>query len=221
MLPISAVKNNCIYKCNKKEVEYLTMKNNLEVYEKLEETYNEVLGLKDNVHKLLDIYKIFINLLVSEDNAFKEKRLRYLEAYIDKNLEIIFPNEGFKSKIDFDYSYNNQKVTLYLVDRENKIRIPSVCEGSFLQQLIGFSAAVGIIECLGSNKLYMDEAFSASSMENLTKISGLLKKLLDEGSQILIIEQKNDIFKDLPRREINIEKDAIDECVNILSVVDY
>ena len=67
----------------------------------------------------------------------------------------------------------------------------------------------------------MDEAFSASSMENLTKISSLLKKLIEEDFQILIIEQKNDIFKDLPRREINIAKDAIKESVKILSVTDY
>lgn len=218
---ISDLKNTCIYKCNKKEVEYLTMKNNLEVYERLQKAYTDVLNLKENVNTLLNVYKIFINLLVSEDNAFKEKRLRYLEAYIDKNLEIIFPNENFKSKIDFDYSYNNQKVALYLIDNEGKVRIPSVCEGSFLQQLIGFSAAVGIIECLGSNKLYMDEAFSASSMENLSKISGLLKKLLEAGSQIIIIEQKDDIFKDLPRREINIEKDAINGFVKVVNTTDY
>lgn len=197
------------------------LKKNKETYDSLMEAKEKIMEVSSDIETILSVYNLFLAVLANEDNAFKEKRLRYLEAYIDRNLEIIFPNEGFRSKIDFDYSYKKQKVALYLVDRYNKVRIPSICEGSLLQQLIGFSAAVGIVECMGANKLYMDEAFSASSMENLTKISALLKKLIDDDFQILIIEQKNDIFKDLPRREINLEKDAIEECARVVEIIDY
>lgn len=220
-MDISRLKARCNQLKNDKKVELQLAKDRSLRYEKLQNNYDMVCKLHGDVSNLKIIFNTFLKILAAEDNAFKQRRLKYLEAYIDRNLEVIFPNEGFRSKIHFDYSYNNQKVTLYLVDRYGKVRIPSVCEGSLLQQLIGFSAAVGIIECLGANKLYMDEAFSASSMENLTKISSLLKKLIEEDFQILIIEQKNDIFKDLPRREINIAKDAIKESVKILSVTDY
>ena len=92
-----------------------------------------VCKLHGDVSNLKIIFNTFLKILAAEDNAFKQRRLKYLEAYIDRNLEVIFPNEGFRSKIHFDYSYNNQKVTLYLVDRYGKVRIPSVCEGSLLQ----------------------------------------------------------------------------------------
>lgn len=221
MSDIFRIKSLCSSLKNEKQIELRLAEDRSAKYEKLQSDLEKLQSLNTDINTLKNIFSMFLKILATEDNAFKKKRLRYLEAYIDRNLEIIFPNEGFKSKIYFDYSYNKQKVALYLIDRYGKVRIPSVCEGSLLQQLIGFSAAVGIVECLGANKLFMDEAFSASSMENLTKISALLKKLIEEDFQILIIEQKNDIFKDLTRREINIAKDAIKESVQVLSITDY
>ena len=221
MSKLSMLRKQCNLEMNMVASKLAILKKNKETYDSLMEAKEKIMEVSSDIETILSVYNLFLAVLANEDNAFKEKRLRYLEAYIDRNLEIIFPNEGFRSKIDFDYSYKKQKVALYLVDRYNKVRIPSICEGSLLQQLIGFSAAVGIVECMGANKLYMDEAFSASSMENLTKISALLKKLIDDDFQILIIEQKNDIFKDLPRREINLEKDAIEECARVVEIIDY
>ena len=221
MSKLSMLRKQCNLEMNVVASKLAILKKNKETYDSLMEAKEKIMEVSSDIETILSVYNLFLAVLANEDNAFKEKRLRYLEAYIDRNLEIIFPNEGFRSKIDFDYSYKKQKVALYLVDRYNKVRIPSICEGSLLQQLIGFSAAVGIVECMGANKLYMDEAFSASSMENLTKISALLKKLIDDDFQILIIEQKNDIFKDLPRREINLEKDAIEECAKVVEIIDY
>lgn len=221
MSKLSMLRKQCNLEMNVVASKLAILKKNKETYDSLMEAKEKIMEVSSDIETILSVYNLFLAVLANEDNAFKEKRLRYLEAYIDRNLEIIFPNEGFRSKIDFDYSYKKQKVALYLVDRYNKVRIPSICEGSLLQQLIGFSAAVGIVECMGANKLYMDEAFSASSMENLTKISALLKKLIDDDFQILIIEQKNDIFKDLPRREINLEKDAIEECARVVEIIDY
>ena len=184
--------------------------------------YDKTKALYNDIKMLEKLYSIYVKFLTNEDHNFKQRRLEYLEKYIDSNLDIIFPNECFKSHIEFDYSYNSQKVSLTLIDREGKVRIPSICEGSLLQQLIGFSAAVAITECLGSNKFYMDEAFSASSMENKSKIADLLKKLVqDSGFQIILIEQSDDIYKDIPRREIYLNKDEITAEVSVVKTIDY
>ena len=191
-------------------------------YDEVKAKYDKTKDLLNDISTLKQLFSIFISLLTNEDHNFKERRVKYLEKYIDNNLDIIFPNECFKSKIDFDFSYNSQKVSLTLLDREGRERIPSVCEGSLLQQLIGFSAAVAIAECLGYDKFYMDEAFSASSMENKSKIANLLKKLVEEsGFQIILIEQSDDIYKDIPRREIYLKKDEITAAVSVVKTIDY
>ena len=109
----------------------------------------------------------------------------------------------------------NEMMKTLNIDALNK-RYPSELSGGQKQRVSMVRSFL-----MQPDLLLMDEAFSASSMENLTKISSLLKKSIEEDFQILIIEQKNDIFKDLPRREINIAKDAIKESVKILSVTDY
>ena len=121
----------------------------------------------------------------------------------------------------FDYSRNNQRVKLTLVDPSGEERNPRMSEGMMLQQLISFSSAVGLTECMNGNKIYMDEAFSASSPENLTKVSALLQTLIDRDFQIILIEQEDDIYKDLPRREIRLFKDPILKEAQVVSTTDY
>ena len=67
----------------------------------------------------------------------------------------------------------------------------------------------------------MDEAFSASSPENLTKAGKVLESLLKKNFQVILIEQTNEIYKDLPRREIILEKEPIKDEVIVKSITDY
>ena len=164
---------------------------------------------------------IYVTVCNREDNSYRERRINYITSYIDNNLETIFPNEGFKSKIYFDYKHKAQRVKLTLIDKLGVERNPRITEGMMLQQLISFSASIGLCECMMQRKIYMDEAFSASSPENLTKVSKLIKSLIEKDFQVILIEQKDDIYKDLPRREINLIKSEIQDSVVIFSTVDY
>ncbi len=192
---------------------------------KILKTLDNDLEKVENVEKNL---KIFVNMLSTfkavtdkEDLAYKERRVNYLCSYIDANLEHVFPYDNFKSKINLDLKYNNKKAELALVDKYGKSRIPAYSEGKMLRQLISFSSAVGLAECLGKSSIYMDEAFSASSPENLTKAGKVLESLLKKNFQVILIEQTNEIYKDLPRREIVLEKEPIKDEVIVKSITDY
>lgn len=213
--------NRAVGELNKKKVKLEVAKENNKNLKELESNYQKVSNLEKTLEEFVQLLKIFSKVCVDEDNAYRERRIKYITSYIDKNIQIIFPEEEFKSKLKFDYSRNMQRVKLTLVDYTGEERNPRMSEGKMLQQLISFSSAVGLTECMNGNKLYTDEAFSASSPENLTKISKLLKTLIERDFQIILIEQEDDVYKDLTRREIWLGKDPITREVEVLSSTNY
>lgn len=207
-------------KINKKKVELAVAKENNKRYKSLEKDYNTVLEIHDELKQYVNLLEIFITACTTEDNAYRERRKEYMTSYIDENLNIIFPDEGFRSKLEFDYKYKSQMVALTLIDKFGIERMPRLSEGMMLQQLISFSASIGLAECMGKNKIFMDEAFSASSPENLTKVGRLVEHLISKGFQLIVIEQKDDIYKDIPRREIHLLKDVLTDKVEINKCID-
>lgn len=201
---------------------------------KLEEYKRNNAELKDNINKLnkvnelmlklrefINVMNLFYKVSAQEDINYKNRRINFLSNYIDKNLAVIFPEENFKSEIVCDFKYLTNKATLKLRDESNNVRIPEITEGKLCQELISFSSALGIVESLGKNKVYMDEAFAASSAENLAKVSSLLLRAVENGTQVILIEQTNNGYKDIPRREFKLYKDPMLKMVQIESVTDY
>lgn len=213
--------NKSVNKLNNLKVKLEVAKENNKNIKELETNYEKVCEVESSLDEYVQLLKIFSKVCADEDNAYRERRIKYITSYIDKNIQIIFPDEGFASRLKFDYSRNNQRVKLTLVDPSGEERNPRMSEGMMLQQLISFSSAVGLTECMNGNKIYMDEAFSASSPENLTKVSALLQTLIDRDFQIILIEQEDDIYKDLPRREIRLFKDPILKEAQVVSTTDY
>lgn len=213
--------NKSVNKLNNLKVKLEVAKENNKNIKELGTNYEKVCEVESSLDEYVQLLKIFSKVCADEDNAYRERRIKYITSYIDKNIQIIFPDEGFASRLKFDYSRNNQRVKLTLVDPSGEERNPRMSEGMMLQQLISFSSAVGLTECMNGNKIYMDEAFSASSPENLTKVSALLQTLIDRDFQIILIEQEDDIYKDLPRREIRLFKDPILKEAQVVSTTDY
>ena len=182
---------------------------------------NQVLELKNEVEQSYYDFDLLAKICKEEDKNYKNRRLAFIENNIEKDIDLIFPNEGFKPKISCDVKYNNDTAVFTLLSRTGRVSTQKKSEGRLCRQLISFSATKVISECFNLNKLYIDEAFTASSRENLTKISGILKTALDAGKQIILIEQEDGSYKDLPRREISIEKNPLSLETQIVSVKDY
>lgn len=206
---------------NVKKANLMTAKENNKRVNKIKADFVKVQELEHDLSAYVRNLELFYKLVSSESANYKQRRLDFLSNYIDENIKAIFPHEGYKTKIHVDFKNKSGKAYLKIIDKNGKVGLPSVSSGKMLQQLISFSSAIGIAECLGMNKFYMDEAFAASDMENLTKVGLLLKKILEEDFQVLLIEQKDDIYKDLPRREIHIKKDVITGEIRVDDITDY
>ena len=189
--------------------------------EQIQSNLAQVSELKDDLETKINEFTILDKLVNKEDTNYKQRRLGFLSEYIDENLNIIFPNDGFKTKINCDLTYNSPKVSLKLMNNLGRVSTPQIGEGKLCQQLISFSSSAAIAECMGLKSIYMDEAFTASSPENATKAGQLLKSLIAKGFQILLIEQNDDIYKDLTRREIVLKRDYIEKSVIVCEEKDY
>lgn len=192
--------------------------------EKVQKATDNLNNLQSTFSRLEEYYKTLQSILKvasKEDARYRESRLNYLSNYIDSNLAEIFPEEGFKTNIPLEYKYGKHHASLQMYNNKGILSVPKVSDGKCCQQLISFSAGAAIVECLGSNKLYMDEALSAASAEKLHKIGMLINNLINKGFQIILIEQRDDVYKDIPRREFTLYKNPITKETKVVDVKDY
>ena len=195
-------------------------KNNKE-YNSMKQNYKKVMQVENELLDYMESLKIINERCVVESNAYKARRIKFLEENIERNLAEIFPDEEFQCKIHYEKKNGKPKAYLSLIDRNGEERLPRMSEGKLCRQLVSYSACIAMCECTDNKKLYMDEAFYASSPENLAKISKVLKNLIDKDFQIILIAQTDDIYKDIPHREITLDKDLIENEVKIVNIIDY
>ncbi|WP_304427901.1 hypothetical protein [uncultured Clostridium sp.] len=189
---------------------------------KYKKEYEDALAVKEEYDQYIKALDLYYKLCIRESNNYKNKRLDYLCSFIDDKLYLIFPDEDFKSKIVTENVGSIRKTYLELHKQDSgEIEIPETCQGKLCQQLLSFSASTALVKSLGMNRLFLDEAFSASAPKNLTKIGSILKTMVDDGMQIILIEQEQEIYKDLPRREIYVEKDSLEDKTKIIYEKDF
>lgn len=204
-----------------RKMEYSRAKDSNKNYEKNKYKIDKL----QELYELLNTYMLSLNtisLSVTKNyNKFKQDRLNVLSTYIDSNLIYVFPNETLTSDIRIDNKYKKDFIKLYLKDEVGNFRNPAISEGGFCSELLSFTSIFALCSCLGLNKMYLDEAFANSDPDNLAKVGQLLNHAVSNGFQVLIIEQRNDVCKDIPRREFHLSKDPILKKVMIDSVLDF
>lgn len=178
------------------------------------------------IEKLLNVavtYKSYLtklhNIAESEDTAFKDRRIKYLDSIITEELAKIFPNNNFKAKITCDFKHNTNKAYLNLVDQLGYVRPPYITEGKLCQYLISYAATVGVIKGLGYHNIFIDEAFGVSSVGNLQKIGKILQHTVEDGIQIILIGQNPVLYSDIARREITLSNNELGTVVD--TIIDY
>lgn len=215
---VSALKNKLIEE--KVNLDFAKENNNKII--KYKQEYEDALEVRTEYEQYIKALDIYHKLCIRESNNYKNKRLEYLCSFIDDKLSIIFPDEDFKSRIVTDDRGSVQKTYLELyVEGSDEVEIPEVNQGKLCQQLLSFSSSVALVKSLGINRIFLDEAFSASASKNLTKIGSILKTMIDDGMQIILIEQEQEVYKDLPRREIYVEKDSLEKETKVIYEKDF
>lgn len=155
-----------------------------------------------------------------ESNEFKNKRIEFLNGVLTEALQQLFPNEGFRAKISFDFN-RNDKAELQLVDSAGHVHTASMCEGQLLQYAISFVAVSWILRALGKNVLFIDEAFGASDMDRLPMLGDLIAKLAENGTQVILVGQNPALYENIPRREFWLTKSPETAAVSLERVIDW
>ena len=194
---------------NKKK-EYLSAK-----LRKAEELRNRVEILKTAMRR--------VNVLAKEeDQAFKRRRLGFLSDRTTEYISRIFPMHQFRVKFEFDM-HRGKRTQIRVLDDNGNSRVVHIQEGRMLQTVLAYASAEAITEALGSEIMYMDEPFSVSSDLNLTKVSKTIGESVQRGMQLIVIEQRAEAYKDLPRREFHLKLEEGADIQTVLppEVYDY
>ena len=195
------IKNRQIEQLRQKEADLIDLISSVSTY-------------RDNLHTLNAIVQ-------KEDNAFKERRIGYLNDEITENLLRIFPSKGFTARIDCDLKRGTGKASLKLIDKEGRVHIPYISEGKLCQYLISFAATIGAIKGLETNTIYIDEAFGVASADNLPKIGKILQDAISKDLQIILISQNASLYEEIPHRVLSLVEDPTDSSVILKDVKDY
>lgn len=176
--------------------------------------------------KSLDAYtgtlKVMQGRAVKENDNFRTGRLGFLSEEITESLAEIFPEDGFKAEVTCSFN-RKDSVKLIITDKRGNVFAPSMCSGKLQQYLISFSSISCITRTLGIKVLYVDEAFGASSMDNLPKIGECLERMVEEnGMQVILVSQNPGLYQDIKgRREIHLVTDRERGCAQIEKVLDF
>lgn len=183
---------------------------------------NEIAKI-DNYLDIAGPYKDALNKIrvLTEDKygAFQKNRVAFVENSLAENIELLFPKFNFIPKISYSFERNCMKSELLLQDARGNFRYPRLTEGKFMQQLIGFTSAINVLELLGADTFYIDEAFSNASMNNKEKMSDVLESYHRRGIQMILISQSPECYSALSRREFHLENNG-DFCV-VTKVEDF
>lgn len=188
----------------------------LERYQKL---LDEALDLSKTARAYLNALKITLDITQKESQNLKETRQFILEQEVTNVLSTVFEGEQFRAKLDVNTNLKTKTADLTLISRNGYRRKPVLSNGKCAQQVVSFSVVKSVLDFLDCDLVVLDEAFASSDRENLLKLSKLLSDTAKE-KQIILVEHKEEIYKNLPRREIRLTKDVQAGEVNNVCIVD-
>lgn len=200
---------------------------NIQIIKKNKERADALKEKLDSVNEIISLSEFYVNslhniLITTKDKYSKYQKLRvnFAENSLKENIDILFPDRGFSPVINYEFSRNNVKSSLVLVDKNGNTRTPRITEGGFLQQLIGYTSAISILRLLNSKTFYIDEAFSQASSENKEAMQNIIHEYTkNDKIQTILISQSPECYYQLPRREFHLE--FVDGRAVLSSVKDY
>lgn len=179
---------------------------------------NQLLEVKEETNNYYNKLNQLKRVIIKEDDSYKERRLSYVNGVVTDALAQIFPEESVTAIINCDF-VRKDSVSLELHSDNEMILDPEMNEGKLMQYLISFSAVSAITKALGSNTLYVDEAFGVSEPERLPKIGKILGEKA-KNTQIILVSQNAGLYEDEPYRLFHLEKDSVTEITSLVEVTD-
>lgn len=198
-----------------------------EKYKELQEEKTKLLHYKREVSSYLDDCSLALTGLNKVYAEFKEGRLKEVSEYITGALSVVFPDRDYEVVLEAeDPSARTRSIALSLIDSYGQVRYPFVTEGMLNNQLIAYSAAFALVRAFHYNTIFIDEAFSAAHPSNLKKTAMQIEDAVKNGMQVFLIQQAEEGYEDIPRREIYLRhtmepaSDGIEHTI-VENVVDF
>ena len=140
--------------------------------------------------------------IAQSEKEWRDAITHLLEAEINKNLSLIFPSDNYRVTLDYEVVRNKIHLKPRISSKDfEKIKI-NKSQGRLLTQIASASAVIAIMKLQGITTIYIDEAFSGASKENLEKVGGMIAEILNEGLNLVMIVQHAVIASNLPNAHI-------------------
>lgn len=146
-----------------------------------------------------------LNVVLNKAVSYRDSTVTFIEDRITSSLGRAFPNEKYSAKIRFGVSRNKDTAELKLI-RLGKEYIVALNGGRLSQQLVSCSAVTAINSIRGSKMLYLDEALASSDVDTVKDLSPMVKNLVDDGFQVILIEHKENLYNNITRRQHHFVK---------------
>lgn len=185
-----------------------TLRGKIETAQFVNDSRQRLLARKSEIEQLVSDTRVYLDTLrliqsrcIKENDDFKTRRLNLLNVEITDALEKVLPDKKFVVNVRCDFN-RKQRVVTTLTDAEGNEFSPKMSNGKLVQYLTTFSGVSCLVKALGIKSLYVDEAFGASSMNNLPIVGDYVKELVDEGIQVVLVSQNPSLYDGVARREI-------------------
>lgn len=181
---------------------YQNIEKTNELYKDTKEKIEQYTVKLERIGTLQFFLKRSKQIIANSEKEWRDAITQLLEAEINKNLTLIFPADNYHISLDYEVVRNKIHLKPRISSKDfEKIKI-NKSQGRLLTQVASASAVIAIMKLQGINTIYIDEAFSGSSKENLEKIGGMIAEILNDNINLVMIVQHSNIAANLPDAHI-------------------
>ena len=181
---------------------YQNIEKTNELYKNTKEKMEQYTVKLERIGTLQFFLKRSKQIIANSEKEWRDAITQLLEAEINKNLTLIFPADNSHISLDYEVVRNKIHLKPRISSKDfEKIKIDK-SQGRLLTQVASASAVIAIMKLQGINTIYIDEAFSGSSKENLEKIGGMIAEILNDNINLVMIVQHSNIAANLPDAHI-------------------
>lgn len=162
------------------------------------------------------------NIIIEEENEWRRSVLNIIESEIISDLAFVYPEDFYQLTLSSRIVRN--KIHIEAMVKSvfcNNIpgRIKNT-QGRLFQQIVSFAALKSIMNLLGINSVYIDEAFSGAAKDNIKHLNKFLSHIKDEGFNIILIAQNMSLAEGIDANRLLVTR-SIDNETSITQEVTF
>ncbi len=162
------------------------------------------------------------NVIIEEENEWRRSVLNIIESEIISDLAFVYPEDFYQLTLSSRIVRNKIHIeaTVKSVFCNNIPGRIKNTQGRLFQQIVSFAALKSIMNLLGINSVYIDEAFSGAAKDNIKHLNKFLSHIKDEGFNIILIAQNMSLAEGIDANRLLVTR-SIDNETSITQEVTF